>query len=243
MPSFFLRKWPQDVKERQEYVDPIFAEIAVQYDFMTRVLSFGQEQRWKRRAVSLITNTGSQKRLLDLATGTGDFPLHLREAGFDAWIIGLDRNPKMLAIATQKCNRLRKAQFILGDLMQIPLKDGLFDVVTMGYGLRYVVDIRKTLREVFRLLRSGGIFICLDFGIPKSPLYRRFCLGYLLLLGSIWGFVLHGSVSTYWHIVESLKAYPGQVTVEKWLEEAGFRKIKLLEELGGIVTVFYSTRP
>lgn len=241
--SFSLKEWPKSVRERQAYVDPIFSTIAARYDFMTWALSFGQEQRWKRRAVGLIPQNGNQKKILDLATGTGDFLLHLREAGFGAPLIALDRNPKMLGFALQKCSGEPNVNFIQGDLMDIPFKDHSFDAITMGYGLRYPIDIRRILKEVFRLLRHGGVFVCLDFGLPRNRLYRRLCFAYLLLMGSLWGLVLHGQADTYWHIVESLKAYPGQEIVRKWLERVGFGKIELREELRGIIVTLSGVRP
>jgi demethylmenaquinone methyltransferase/2-methoxy-6-polyprenyl-1,4-benzoquinol methylase len=243
-PSWFsLKEWPKSVRDREAYVDPIFTTIATKYDFMTRVLSFGQEWRWKTRVVKLIPKNGSLERILDLASGTGEFPLLLRHAGLEAQIIGLDRNPTMLGVARQKCVRQPGINFIQGDLMQIPFKDHSFDVITMGYGLRYVFDIRQTLQEVFRLLRSGGRFVSLEFGVPSNHFYRRICFAYLLLLGSFWGLVLHRKGNTYWHIVESLKAYPGQETVGKWLKDAGFAKIELHEQLGGIIAILSGTRP
>ncbi len=127
--------------------------------------------------------------------------------------------------------------------MYTSFRNGSFDIITMGYGLRYVVDIRRTLQEVFRLLRRGGMFVCLDFGLPRNHFYRRLCLGYLLLFGSFWGFILHRKVDTYWHIVESLHAYPGQDTVRRWLEETGFGKVELREQLGGIITILSGIRP
>lgn len=241
--GFLLKEWPKGATDRQAYVDPTFATIAAKYDFMTRALSLGQEQRWKTKAISLIPKNGGLRRVLDLATGTGDFPIHLHDAGFDVPIIGLDRNSKMLDIAMQKCARQPRTSFIQGDLMQIPFKDHSFDVITMGYGLRYVVDIGQTLKETFRLLRSGGLFVCLDFGVPRNDLYRRLCFGYLLLLGTLWGLVLHGKRDTYWHIVESLNAYPGQEKVRRCLEEVGFSKIELREQLGGIIVILSGIRP
>jgi demethylmenaquinone methyltransferase/2-methoxy-6-polyprenyl-1,4-benzoquinol methylase len=240
---FSLKEWPRTIPDRQAYVDPIFAKIATRYDFMTRALSLGQEQRWKAKAVSLIPKDGRVTWILDLASGTGDFPLHLRKAGFKAPILGLDRSPRMLGTARQKCTGLPKINFVLGDLMQVPLKDHSFDVITMGYGLRYVADIPQTLKEVFRLLRRGGLFVCLDFGVPKNALYRRFCFGYLLLFGTLWGLALHGKGDTYWHIVESLKAYPGQETVREWLEGVGFIKIELRQQLAGMIVVLSGIRP
>lgn len=238
-----LKKWPRNPLEVHAYMDPTFAAISGRYDFMTRVMSFGQEQRWKARAVSLIPKRGGETRILDLASGTGDFPLHIRDAGFIAPIIGLDRNPKMLEVSRQKCAGQPHIEFLQGDLLEIPFKDQSFDAITMGYGLRYVADIRHILKEVHRLLPPGGIFVCLDFGIPKFRLYRHLCFGYLLLLGTLWGLLLHGKGSTYWHIVESLMSYPGQKVVKAWLEEAGFGQIEMREQLGGIIVIFSAIRP
>lgn len=223
-------------------MDPTFSAIASSYDFMTRMLSMGQERRWKERAVGLIPRHGGRTRVLDLASGTGDFALHLRKAGFRAPIIGLERNPQMIALSRRKLQRLDTASFIRGDLLQIPFKDRSFDVVTLGYALRYVQDIRWTLAEIHRLLRAGGMFVCLEFGIPKSHFYRRLCFGYLFLLGTFWGWALHGKPDTYWHIVESLKAYPGQELIKAWTEEAGFRDVELHEQLGGIAVILSGIR-
>jgi ubiquinone/menaquinone biosynthesis methyltransferase len=223
-------------------MDPTFATISGRYDFMTRVMSFGQEQRWKAKAVSLIPKLGNETRMLDLASGTGDFLLHIRNAGFRAPIIALDRSPKMVEVSRQKCAAQPNIEFIRADLLEIPFKDQSFDAITMGYGLRYVADIRHTLREIHRLLAPGGIFVCMDFGVPKFGLYRRLCFGYLLLLGTLWGLLLHRKANTYWHIVESLRSYPGQRVVKAWLEEVGFGEIEMREQLGGINVIFSATR-
>jgi demethylmenaquinone methyltransferase / 2-methoxy-6-polyprenyl-1,4-benzoquinol methylase len=231
-----------NVKDRQAYVDPIFANIAPKYDLMSSVLSFGQEQRWKKKAIALIPNNREPAKILDLACGTGEFPVHLRKAGIPAQIVGLDRSSKMMGLAIQKFAADPHAHFVHGDLMQIPFKDGSFEVITMGYGLRYLADIRQTLQEVYRLLARGGKFICLEFGIPRNKLYRKVCFGYLLVFGSLLGLLLHGKRDTYWHIVESLKAYPGQEAIKTWLKEVGFGDIELHEHLGGIITILSGTR-
>ncbi len=237
-----LKEWPKSIPDRQAYVDPIFATIARKYDFMKKMLSLGQELRWKAKTIHLIPKNGKMERILDLASGTGDFPLYLRKNGFQAPIIGVDRNPKMLGVAMQRCAQKPVIRFVQGDLMQIPLKDNSFDVITMGYGLRYVTDIGQTLREVFRLLRTGGIFVCLDFGVPKNLFLKRISFGYLLLFGTFWGIVLHGKKDIYWHIVESLNAYPGQESVKNSFQEVGFTEIKLHEHLGGIIAIVSGRR-
>lgn len=238
-----LKEWPKSLADRQSYMDPIFTTIAARYDFMTQALSFGRERRWKDKAIGVIPKNGQPKRTLDLASGTAEFLLRLSAVGPNDQTIGLERNPKMLEIAMEKCAGKSKIRFVRGDLTTLPFKDGAFEVVTVGYGLRYVTDIRAILKEVFRLLKVGGIFVCLEFGLPKNPLYRRACFSYLLLLGSLCGLLLHGRLNTYWHIVESLRAYPGQEAVRGWLQEVGFREVCLREQLGGIAVISSAQKP
>jgi len=239
---FSLKEWPGNVPERQAYVDPIFAQIARRYDLMGRLFSLGLGQLWKKKSVDLIQGNHA-RRILDLASGTGDFPIQLRKAGYEVPIVGLDRNPAMLEVAREKCAHLSQVAFIQGDLMQLPFKTQTFDAITMGYGLRYPADIRPILAEVFRLLCSGGIFVVMDFGIPRNHFYRRICFGYLLCFGSLLGFFLHRKVDTYWHIVESLTVYPGQEAIRKWLGEVGFTAVQMRELLGGIIVIHCGTRP
>ena len=239
---FSLQEWPKGVAERQAYVDPIFTDIARRYDLMSRLFSLGMLEGWRRKTVALIPRN-NPRRILDLASGTGEFPLHLRQAGFEAPIVGLDRNSSMLAVAREKCSGLSQVTFIPADLMHIPLRDRSFDVITMGYGLRYPADIPGILREAFRLLGRGGTFVAMDFGLPGNLLYRRICFGYLLCFGSLVGLLLHRKADTYWHIVESLRVYPGQQAVKQWLEETGFVEVRMQELFGGIIVIHRGVRP
>jgi demethylmenaquinone methyltransferase / 2-methoxy-6-polyprenyl-1,4-benzoquinol methylase len=116
----------------------------------------------------------------------------------------------------------------------------------VGYGLRYPLDLRGTLAEIRRSLRPGGVFVSLDFGIPSNGILRRVLFGYLLAMGTMWGLVLHGRPGTYWHIVESLRAYPGQEGLARLMEEVGFERVRVEERLFGsaaIVSGVRSERP
>jgi len=236
---FSLQKWPGDIDQRRAYVDPIFSGIARRYDLMARLFSLGMVHRWKRETVAMISGK-HPKRILDLASGTGDFAVHLRRAGFEAPIFGLDRSLPMLAVAREKCSALPRLAFMAGDLGSLPVKERAFDVITMGYGLRYPANIRSVLGEILRLLDSGSVFVAMDFGLPKNLLYRKICFGYLLGFGSNVGLLLHGNAKTYWHIVESLKVYPGQEAVKRWLEEAG---LEATRADGTVVFVESERRP
>ena len=126
---------------------------------------------------------------------------------------------------------------------QVSYNDMTFDTVTMGYGLRYPPDLRAFLSGVLSLLRPGGRFLSLDFGLPASPAYRSLALGYLLAAGAFWGFALHGRPGTYAHIVESLRAYPGQRAIATLMKETGFADISVEERMGGIAVLIRGRRP
>jgi demethylmenaquinone methyltransferase/2-methoxy-6-polyprenyl-1,4-benzoquinol methylase len=184
--------------------------------------------------IDLLPPGATHARILDLATGTAAFPDLLRRAGHQGTILGIDRSQAMLSRARMKCAALDGVHFARGDLNAIPVADATFDVILLGYGLRYIGDLREAMAATHRALRPGGVFISLDFGLPPSSWYRHLSLAYLFVFGTLWGLLLHGKLDTYWHIVESLQAYPGQAALGRALEEAGFARIVIAEQLGGI---------
>jgi demethylmenaquinone methyltransferase / 2-methoxy-6-polyprenyl-1,4-benzoquinol methylase len=239
----WMRRWPRNPEERARYAESIFRRVAPRYDTLTRALSFGQDDRWKERLAREALGAGEGARVLDLATGTAALPLLLRRAGHHGVIVGLDRSPEMLALARSKCAGTARVAFLRGDLSRLPFAERSFDAVTIGYGLRYPHDLRAFLGEVFRLLRPNGRFLSLDFGLPESPSFRALALGYLLAAGAFWGLALHGRPGTYAHIVESLRAYPGQRAIAALMNEVGFADISLEENLGGIAARIRGRRP
>lgn len=234
MGPLWLKEWPKDSGKRSEYVDSIFRRVAPRYDQLTRLLSFGQDDRWKSMVIDLLPPETERARILDLATGTAAFPDLLHRAGRRASVLGVDRSQAMLARARVKCAAMERVHFVRADLNALPVAAGAFDVVLLGYGLRYLDNLPDSMAVIHRALRPGGVFISLDFGLPRSPWHRSICLTYLFVFGTIWGLLLHGKIDTYWHIVESLRAYPGQRALERAMEETGFERIVIAEQLGGI---------
>ena len=239
----WIKPWPSNPDDRARYAESIFRRVAPRYDTLTRVLSFNRDDQWKKRLARDLAAGGENARVLDLATGTAALPLLLRRAGHRGTIVGLDRSAEMLALGRGKCAKSPGIRFLRGDLSRLPFAGGSFDAVTMGYGLRYPTDLGAFLREVLRLLRPGGRFLSLDFGLPASASYRSVALGYLLGVGTFWGLALHGRPRTYTHIVESLRAYPGQRALAALMNEAGFADTTLEEHLGGIAVSIRARKP
>ena len=218
------------------YVRRLFATIADRYDLITVLLSYGQDRRWKRR---LITMAGPlrDRRVLDLACGTGDLGLLAAAAGAD--VVALDLTARMVDLARLKVRDAKAARMrvLVGDMMAIPLPDACVDVVTTGYGLRNVPDLDRAIAEIHRVLKPGGRMLSLDFNRPSQPLLRAAYLAYLAAVGSALGWTLHRDPDTYRYIPESIRLYPGAGAVVARLEAAGFQHAQWHRVLGGLLAI------
>jgi demethylmenaquinone methyltransferase/2-methoxy-6-polyprenyl-1,4-benzoquinol methylase len=229
-------------ESKRRYVRRLFATIADRYDLITVVLSFGRDRHWKRRLADL-ARIGRESRVLDLACGTGDIAFEAASRG--GKVIGLDVTPRMIELARNKAGPfLTKTQeygpavsLIVGDMTALPFAANRFDVVTTGYGLRNVPDLRTALAEIFRVLVSGGTVCSLDFDRPESPWIRAIYLGYLTVVGSVLGWILHRDPDTYRYIPESIRRYPGARGVADLMREHGFTDVRALSVFGGFMAI------
>jgi demethylmenaquinone methyltransferase/2-methoxy-6-polyprenyl-1,4-benzoquinol methylase len=228
---------------KRRYVRKLFSTIADRYDLITVVLSYGQDQRWKRRLVDLAAPprefVESGGRALDLATGTGDIAFRLASSGWN--VVGLDVTRRMIQLARSKAaaRRLDRSVpgFLVGDMIALPFPARVFDVVTAGYGLRNVPDLGAAIDEMHRVLKSGGQVLSLDFNRPSNPIVRGVYLAYLKITGGLLGWVLHGDADTYRYIPASIRNYPGAEGVARLLEARGFVGVRHLAVLGGLMTI------
>ncbi len=230
-------------ESKRHYVRRLFDTIADRYDLITRVLSWGLDQRWKTRLVRL-SGIEPGTRVLDLACGTGD--LAIAAAGRGASVVGLDITPRMIVLARRAALARRTDRPVVwgvADMMALPVRTGAFDRVTTGYGLRNVPDLRGALAEIHRVLEPGGRLCALDFNRPESPLVRGLYLGYLTAVGSALGWILHRDPDTYRYIPASIRRYPGARGIVALLEAAGFVDVRHVPVLGGLMAIHVATRP
>jgi demethylmenaquinone methyltransferase/2-methoxy-6-polyprenyl-1,4-benzoquinol methylase len=228
---------------KRRYVRRLFARIADRYDFITGFLSYGQDRRWKRRALALAA-IAPDDRVLDLACGTGD--LLFGAASVARRAVGLDVTHRMLQLARARASASEPpvaAQVVTGDMLALPFGPRAFDVVTTGYGLRNVPDLRDAVGEIARVLAPGGRLVSLDFNRPANPLVRSVYLAYLTLVGSALGLALHRDPDTYRYIPESIRHYPGAQGVARLLEEQGFHDVRVIAVLGGLMAIHTARLP
>jgi demethylmenaquinone methyltransferase/2-methoxy-6-polyprenyl-1,4-benzoquinol methylase len=255
-----LRQAISTAEGKQHYVRRLFATIADRYDFITRFLSYGQDRRWKRRLIQLARLQPSD-RVLDLACGTADIAFAAAPRVERA--VGLDVTFRMLQLARRRIEAPRKgrpthgaasvvvghpftgchAQFVTGDMLALPFPDHSFTVVTIGYGLRNVPDLQRSLLEIRRVLVPNGRMLSLDFNRPSNPLVRSAYLLYLTTVGSVLGYVLHRDPNTYRYIPESIRTYPGAEGVARMMEHAGFTDVRVVRVLGGFMAIHTASAP
>ena len=228
-------QWPTDPTEAVRRGLANFDRVAPRYDLMRVLISGGREDAWKRETL-LGALRVPPRRCLDLATGTGDVAALLLRTYPRASLVGLDGNRAMLSRAGGKIPG-SGAHWLLGDLNRLPILADTFDVVTVAYGLRYATDLPLFLKCCAATLRPGGVFWSFDLGRPASRVLAAVWSAYLLVAGTLLGTFLHGRPTTYWHLVETLHAYPGQSRVAEWLRDAGFVEVTCRELMGGMLAV------
>ena len=236
---------------KRRYVRQLFATIADRYDLITRVLSFGQDARWKAKLVRA-ANVRPGERALDLACGTGDIAFAIAERG--ARTTGLDITHRMLRLGADSAKASSSADsakassgqagvgFVCGDMASLPFRSAFFDLVTSGYGLRNVPDLDAAIDEIARVLKPGGRLLSLDFNRPESPIIRSAYLSYLTVVGATLGWLLHRDPDTYRYIPASIRRYPGARGVADRMRVRGFTNVRVVPVLFGLMSIHIAHR-
>ena len=227
-------------EQRAAKVNDLFARVAPRYDLINDLQSLGLHRAWKRRLVRM-ANVHPGERALDVCCGTGDIAFALARAG--AEVSATDFSAAMLEVAARRTaipnpqSSILNPQFHRGDAMQLAFADHTFDVVTVGYGLRNLRDWETGLREMHRVAKPGARLLVLDFGKPDNALLRSLYFAYLRLVVPVFGKLFCGDAATHAYILESLQRYPAQRGVAAAMERLGCREVRIVNLLGGAMSI------
>jgi demethylmenaquinone methyltransferase / 2-methoxy-6-polyprenyl-1,4-benzoquinol methylase len=199
----------------------MFGTIAPRYDFISRVLSWGMDRRWKKLGVKNAP-LPENAVVLDLACGTGDFSEIVLEQLPRARAIAVDLTEQMLRLARRR--GLNDA--VCADAGALPFADDSFDCVFIGYGLRNFPNLSGALREIERVTRPGGMMVSLEFFLPANRILRRIYLAYLYAQGAFWGLLLHGRPRVYTYLPDSLQSFFTIEDFSSLLERAGYARVR-----------------
>lgn len=212
-----------DKQDKSQDVQAMFASIAPTYDLLNRTLSMGVDRLWRREAVALAL-AHDPKRILDIATGTADFAIELKQAAPDAEVVGSDFVPEMLEIGREKVKaRALDIRLEQGDALKLPYPDGSFDVVTCSFGFRNFADYAQGLAEMWRVLTPGGRAVILEFPPPKKDVFGRLFRFYFQQVLPRVGGLISGNREAYTYLPESTLAFPEPERLAGLMRATGFR--------------------
>ncbi|HTQ83348.1 MAG TPA: bifunctional demethylmenaquinone methyltransferase/2-methoxy-6-polyprenyl-1,4-benzoquinol methylase UbiE [Pseudolabrys sp.] len=240
------------LEDKQGMVDDVFRSVARRYDLMNDLMSGGVHRAWKNALVTAVNpptkgrpgrldeKSDTPFTLLDVAGGTGDIAFRVIEAGGSGTRATVcDINADMLVVGRERAAELglSNVSFEEGNAEDLPYADRSFDCVTIAFGIRNVPRIEVALGEMYRVLKIGGRFLCLEFSAVDVPgidkLYDLYSFRVIPRVGQ-W---VTGDREAYQYLVESIRKFPKPKAFAKMIEAAGFRRVTVTPMTGGVVAL------
>ncbi|MCU1482274.1 MAG: class SAM-dependent methyltransferase [Subtercola sp.] len=218
----------------------MFDDVSTHYDRTNNVLSVGNAFLW-RVATTKAVEPEWGERILDLAAGTGTSSASLAKSG--AQVVAADFSPGMIEVGKRQQAGNPRVEFVVADGMDLPFDDDEFDAVTISFGLRNIVEPRVALAELYRVTKPGGRIVICEFSTPPITPIR---LGYSLYLQRVMpglAKVASSNPAAYTYLADSIKDWPNQQTLSRWLREVGFTHVGYRNLTAGIVALHRGTKP
>jgi demethylmenaquinone methyltransferase/2-methoxy-6-polyprenyl-1,4-benzoquinol methylase len=239
MSKIEVKPYNQANKSKKEEVAEMFDNISARYDFLNHFLSLGIDKIWRRKAIKQLRSI-QPKKIIDIATGTGDFAIAALKLKPEE-VVGLDISAGMLAVGEQKMikrkfNNIIKMQ--LGDSENIPYETNYFDALTVGFGVRNFENLELGLAEMLRVLKPGGKAIILEFSKPKAFPIKQVFGFYSNNIIPFFGKKLSKDAKAYTYLPESVAAFPEGKDFEDILLKIGYKDIQSTTVSGGIATIY-----
>lgn len=228
-------------EERARYVRGMFSRIAGRYDLMNRLMTLGQDVRWRRYVIRQ-AHLPPDGHLLDIATGTGDIAYEALLQHPKIQAVGGDFTIEMMEMG-RRSPRRRNIQWVGADTLALPFPAGTFDAVTSGFLMRNVIDVPGALREQLRVTKGSGRVVILESSPPKRNLLRPFILLHLNVVIPALGRLLTGEADAYRYLPDSTQRFQGPEDLVSALEEAGFVNVRYRLFMFGTIAVHTGQKP
>ncbi len=227
---------------KKEQVAKMFNNIAPKYDFLNHILSLGIHKRWRKKAVKILRPL-EPKRILDIATGTGEFALTLMQLNPDK-VVGIDIAEAMLAVGRKKIakkNLTDKIDLLEGDSENIQFPDNSFDAITVAFGVRNFENLERGLTEMCRVVRPGGKVLILELSKPHVFPIRQLYKFYFFNILPLWGRLFSKDKAAYMYLPESVAAFPDGDDFLRIYEKCGFKNVRQIRLTFGIASIYAGT--
>ncbi|MFC4302785.1 demethylmenaquinone methyltransferase [Cohnella boryungensis] len=228
-----------DAQSKQKHVHAVFESIAPKYDMMNDILSFRRHKAWRRFTMRKM-NMQPGQTALDLCCGTCDWTIALARASGTGKTVGLDFSGNMLSIGQAKVNKQglgEQIKLVQGNAMDLPFEDNSFDFVTIGFGLRNIPDIVKTLEEMKRVVKPGGQIVCLELSKPMWQPFKGLYYFYFERILPLMGKWFAKRKEQYAWLPESLQSFPDLPALAELFRSVGMRDVKAYPLTGGIAAL------
>ena len=233
-----------DELQHAKDVREMFSRISPKYDFLNHFLSGNIDKRWRKLVTKKLESVLNDKNalVLDVACGTGDLALEMQKSS-KAKIIGTDFCRPMLAIAKEKnAPENLTIPYLEADGMNLSFADETFDAVTIAFGLRNFSNWEDGLKELQRILKTGGKLVILEFSAPIIPGFKELFHFYFTRILPKIGGVVSGSRGAYEYLSESVARFPDQKGLMKMMLENGFSDVEYKNLTGGIAAIHIGTK-
>lgn len=230
---------PSHTEEQYDHVQSVFQSIANRYDFMNDIISFRRHKAWRKFTMKKMAMKKGDTAL-DLCCGTCDWTLSMAEASETGLITGLDFSPNMLKVGEKKIqekhleNRIR---LIEGNAMDLPFEDNQFDYVTIGFGLRNVPDLEKVLKEMKRVVKPGGMVVCMELSKPTWQPFKGIFNFYFQKIMPNLGKLFAKRYEQYKWLPESLALFPGREELALIFRSVGLQQVEAYPLTGGVAAL------
>lgn len=227
------------------HIIEMFDQIAKTYDRCNRILSFGIDKSWRERLAQSLPSH-NKIAVLDVATGTGDLLFAMLSARPNIEkAIGVDLAQEMLSIGQKKASAFalpKPIEFLCQDAAHLAFEDGTFDVVTIAFGIRNVLNIDKSLKEMHRVLKPSGTLLVLEFSLPENRLWRSLYLAYFRYVLPFIGGILSNNFSAYSYLNRSVEGFYSKEEFACLMQKAGFASVSLQSLSKGIAHIYSGSK-
>jgi len=228
---------------KKDQVAEMFNNIAPKYDFLNQLLSLGIHKGWRKKAIMLL-KPENPRSILDIATGTGDFAIEAMKLNPDK-VVGVDISIGMLKLGIEKVAKLglsKKIELKPGDSEKLPFSDKAFDAVTVGFGVRNFENLEKGIADIYRVLKTNGTLVILEFSKPKGFPIKQLYKFYSKFITPTIGKLFSKDSSAYSYLPESVNAFPDGEDFLNVLKKAGFVSTKAIQVTFGIATIYFAKK-
>jgi demethylmenaquinone methyltransferase/2-methoxy-6-polyprenyl-1,4-benzoquinol methylase len=228
---------------KKQQVYKMFNAISNKYDIANTVLSLSIHNYWKKKCVSVLKEH-HPKKILDLATGTADIAIQLAHLKPNQ-IIAADYADNMLLIAQRKINNKKLNHLITvqkEDGENLSFEDETFDAITISFGIRNFENYQKGIAEMYRVLKSKGILLILEFSMPKNPIFKYIYKFYFKNILPLMAWIITGDKKAYEYLYDSVAAFPQYDNFCNILQQQGFSQCRYIPLTGGIATIYLAQK-